>query len=353
MNMSTILTDRQTGSVSLRKLPNNYAFNGIDLIKFFCSYLVCAIHITPFTGIDWSYAGYFNYGIQHGIARVAVPFFFTSAGFLLFRKIDINSINKERIKKYCYKMIFLLGVWSILLFMGNTTQLWYLGGTVIVIALLYVLLKKKVSFLKIGLIAGLLYSIGLLLDSYSGFLRIISQKTGLSFINDFVSFFNEDISRTLRLGLFSALIFFFMGVLFVYKTIKMKMWVSYAGLLFSVMILLVETFAIKHLSKPYDHNLFVSLIPATFFLFYIATHIQLKNRKIYKTLRELGVLVFFTHLFVCKAMELIFKQINLYIGIDLSGLLFVSVIILTTLLSIGIRALSHKKRFNVLKRLYS
>lgn len=130
--------------------PKDYSFNGIDLIKFLCSYLVCMIHIKPIVEIDGNLIGYFNYAAQNGFSRIAVPFFFAASGFLLFRKIDLYSINTDRIRNYCHKMLILLGLWTVLLFIGDQVQLWYLGGSVIAVALLTVFLRRGYSFVKLG-----------------------------------------------------------------------------------------------------------------------------------------------------------------------------------------------------------
>ena len=59
------------------------SYNGIDLLKFLCSFLVCMIHIAPIQGIELKYSGYINYILQHGICRIAVPFFFCASGFFV------------------------------------------------------------------------------------------------------------------------------------------------------------------------------------------------------------------------------------------------------------------------------
>ena len=171
--------------------PKDYSFNGIDLIKFLCSYLVCMIHIKPIVGIDGNIIGYFNYAAQNGFSRIAVPFFFSASGFLLFRKIELNTINTDRIKNYCYKMLILLGLWTVLLFIGNQVQLWYLGGSVIAVALLTVFLRRGYSFVKIGCLTGAIFVLGLLFDSYSGLIKITSEKTGFLFLYDLVLFLKK------------------------------------------------------------------------------------------------------------------------------------------------------------------
>ena len=104
------MINRQQIVGPISSLPSNYCFNGIDLIKFFCSYLVCMVHIPFISGIDSVWANEINYFVQNSVSRIAVPFFFAASGFLLFRKIDINNINFELVivvcRKYRSTMVF-------------------------------------------------------------------------------------------------------------------------------------------------------------------------------------------------------------------------------------------------------
>ena len=104
-------------------------FPAIDIIKFLCAILVVAIHIPPLSSFsDNVYADHLNYGICQYLARIAVPFYFAAAGFLFFRKLDIHNFNAGIFKKYIFKNLRLLGLWTVLLFDGSTGHLWYIGG---------------------------------------------------------------------------------------------------------------------------------------------------------------------------------------------------------------------------------
>ena len=105
--------------------------------------------------------------------------------------------------------------------------------------------------------------------------------------------------------------------------------------------------------KSLDHNVYICLIPAVFFLFYIATHIKLKNHVIYKVLREIGVLIFFTHLFVYKVLNLFSDWMNDSFNISLTNYLFIITVLLTTALSVFIQRLSQKDKYRWLQHIYS
>ena len=91
--------------VSANKIPQDYQFNGIDIVKFICAFLVCVIHIPPFQ-TDLFGLNHLNFWLQNYLCRIAVPFYFTASGFLLFRKTEFNNLNQNRIKKYCAKILF-------------------------------------------------------------------------------------------------------------------------------------------------------------------------------------------------------------------------------------------------------
>ena len=334
----------------LKDCPNNYEFNGIDLIKFFCAYLVCMIHVPLFQGFDPSFE-VLGFALKNGIARIAVPFFFSASGFLLFRKIELYKLDKVRIKKHCFKLLFLLGLWITLLIVGFTDQLWYLSGLVIVTLLFSFLFSKRLSFKLILIISGLLYFVGMLGDSYSGIMESFLNKVGFENAKSVLSVIYNQQTRAVYLGIFSALIFFSIGVLMVYKPIRINMIFAAFGFLLSIALLLFEAFLIRRFWDSYDHNMYISLIPTTFFLIYIATHLDLPNN-IYRKLRSIGVLVFFLHIFIYAIIKNAIGALNSLFDVDLSKYTFILVVIFVTALAVFIEYLSNKQRFHFLKYLY-
>lgn len=82
-------------------LVKNYFW--LDITKFVLCFLVIAIHIGPFT----SYSKGLNYFFVEVLARIAVPFFFVSSGFLLY-------VRNKGIKSYCLNMFRMYVVWTII-----------------------------------------------------------------------------------------------------------------------------------------------------------------------------------------------------------------------------------------------
>ena len=280
---------------SANDLPQDYKFNGIDLVKFICAYLVCIVHISP---IKFQIAGIassnINFLLQQYFGRVAVPFYFTSSGFLLYKKMTFDNINVERIKDYCFKILRLLGTWSFLLFVGSQVHLWYLGALVLAVIILSMLIKKKIPLNYILIISIALYTIGLLGDSYYGFIEPLKKHFLLKVI--IVGY--ENIFCRTRNGVFFGFIYVLIGALFAQKRITMNSKIAIIGSIMSMLMMLCELYLLDNYSHPKDYDMYISLVPVTFFLFYIASHISLKNRQTYKSLRVIGEVIFFTHLLI-------------------------------------------------------
>ena len=155
------------------------------------------------------------------------------------------------------------------------------------------------------------------------------------------------------LGFFSALIFFSLGVFLVYKPIRINLPLSIVAFFLSLGLLIIEAHIIRCFTNANDYNMYFSLIPTTFFLLYIATHIKLKNRSIYKKTRAVGVLIYFLHIAVYAIVKNAFGVINAKSGIDLSCLSFILVILLVACLAVVIEVLSHRAKTRWLRYLYS
>lgn len=333
---------------SANQLPQNHPYNGIDLIKFFCAVLVLIIHV-PLFNTEYSALNDLNFWLKNYICRVAVPFFFTTSGFLLFKKTEFTNINGDIIKKSCFKNLRLLGTWTFLLFVGGTGHLWYLGALVLAVIVLAIMLKNGIKLQNIIIFALVAFIIGLLGDAYYG---VIEPLKDYRILKIFIELY-ERMFQTTRNGLFFGLIFVLMGALFAQRKIKMNNKVAILGLIVSLVIMFFEVYLLKLFSHPKSHNMLASLVPVIFFLFYIATHLDLKNRPIYSSLRVIGTLVFFSHLLVNSFVEFALKAVKSKIGINLFSFQFLITLTLTIVFSIVIDQLSKKQRFYWLKYLYS
>lgn len=340
-------------SATSQALSDRPQYPIVDLVKYICALLVVSIHISPlssYTG-QASFANYLNYGIGNYVARIAVPFYFAAAGFFLFRKIDLNGFDISIPKNYVFKLLRLLGIWSVLLFVGGKGHLWYLSGLVIAVCFLSILLYKGITLNKLIVIASLLYVIGLLGDPYYGLLRPLQNHKSFDYlIKAYYLVFG-----TTRNGIFMGFPFLLIGGLIEKKNISMKPFVAFLGFVLSMIALFVEAFLIKTWGLPKDVNMYVFLVPSTFFLLVFSINAQIKQREIFRKLRNVGIIIYFSHLFVYQwilwGWEFVFRVFD--VRINNSLLNYLLTITFATILGFFIDWLSKKKMFSFLKYLYS
>lgn len=330
-------------------LPAKNSFNSIDLVKFVCAFLICMVHIKFFVPDSFKYANFLNYTIQNYLCRIAVPFYFVVAGFLLYRKMNINEVDLGRIKNYCLKILRMLGVWTALLFVGSKAPLWYLGELVVAVLILSFLLKKKVKHKYIAFLIICLYIIGLFGDSYYGLILPLKKVRLFRIIINYY----DMIFKTTRNGLFFGLIFVAMGAFISHKKVIMNFKGSLIGFIVSMVFLFFEVFFLNRYSIPKDHNLCVFLVPACYFMFCLTMNINLKNNDIYKRLRVVGLLIFFLHLLVNYFVLLGIDIVKRYFGIDLACFELFFTLLLVVLVSFSIERMSRVDKYKWLKYLYS
>ena len=333
---------------SVHEAPREHSFNGIDLVKFVCTYLICMIHIAPF---QTSFLGLdrFDFYVQSYLCRIAVPFYFVTSGFLLFRKMEPYAFDQDRIKRFTLKMIRLLGIWFMLLIVGQTIHLWYFRSVIAAIILAAFLLNKTKKFGLAAVIAFFTYTIGLFFDSYRYLIEpFLNYPLAKLIIIGF-----ENVFLGARNGIFFGLIFVLMGALFAQKRIVLPRIAVVLGLIASYALLFWEVHFLRKHSSADSYNLLIFLIPAVFFTFYLASHLNLTNRPIYPKLRAVGVMVFFMHLLVKHYTYLLLRVFKGITGIDLSPLHFIATAVVSTALAFGILKLSENPKLQWLKYLYS
>lgn len=324
-------------------------YNGVDLVKFLCAILVFMIHVPPFGDDPSGLQKYIQFGLHIYLCRLAVPFYFVCSGYFLFRKMPLYALDTNQIRDYCFKILRLLGIWTILLFAGKTVHLWYLQGTVIAVVILNLCLRLRLRLPMIWVMACGLYAIGLLGDSYYGLtagwtdcfvIKLLSKGYGLFF-------------HTTRNGVFMGFIFILMGATLAIHPAQLQPRTTLAGLVLSMLCLFVEAILLQYHKIPADHNMYIFLLPAVFFLFSLATGITLKNRPVYRHLRDIGTLLYFTHVMVDHCVGIAISVLGNTFGIDIRSFQFVLSLLFTLLLAICIESLSHRERFKWLRWLLS
>ena len=141
-----------------------------------------------------------------------------------------------------------------------------------------------------------------------------------------------------------------LGLLFAKNPPKIKFNYSLLGLFISLVVFITEVNLLNHFNWIREHDVYLFLVPTTFFLFNTVINIKLDNKKIFGTLRKISSLVFYCHLIV----NFFVHQFLAIIGLDnINSLIsYLFVILASVICSIIIIKLSQTKRFAFLKKLY-
>lgn len=367
MNKETSIIDKS------RNKPNYHA---IDLAKFICSILVVMIHYKPFGEAEsGSILWYLNFFLMQYLGRLAVPFFFVTSGFFLYKKTSLENFKIEPVKQYALRILRLYGLWTVIYFplaflkffrdekgighaflvyiantvlSGSYRHLWYLNATIFSVMLVAVLLSRKISPRKITISAFCFYVMMLFFVSWFGLITPLRELTP-----DLWQFLKSvrEVVDVPKFGLFSGFLFIAIGMDFAFYRFSMKKNTALIGFIVSMLFMFLESFGLQYLGFSRQHDIYLFLIPASFFLFYLIQGLKLPDNKIYKTLRILSSLIFYTHIWVGSILKLVLGKINESLAV--SSLLFITTLAVTMLLSYCIMKCSEKPKLNWLKKLYT
>jgi len=89
-------------------------YNSLDLMKFISAILIIVLHTSPFQ----SYNALISFGLRNVVTIIAVPFFFCTSGFLLFKKLFVLSQDEKGkyFKHYIKRLCIMYGLWSLVYF---------------------------------------------------------------------------------------------------------------------------------------------------------------------------------------------------------------------------------------------
>lgn len=240
---------------------------GIEYFRVAAAFLVVDIHCSPLL----TYSETADFIFTRVLARAAVPFFFMVTGYFVIGKA-------EKTRKFLKKagIIYLVSILlylplnlyagnfkgltpgaalTQLLFEGTFYHLWYLPA-----ALLGVLVASLLSRSRVGLgIAGALYMLGLLGDSYWGLV------SGVPVVSDAYNVVFSVAGYT-RNGLFFAPLFLLLGAAMRGDRLPGK-GVSAAGLAAAFALMLAEALLLRRLWWQRHDSMYVFLPAVMYFLF--------------------------------------------------------------------------------------
>ena len=268
-------------------------YGALDLFRPIAAILVIAIHCPPLEDISsgWSY---FSVNI---LARLAVPFFFMVTGRFLNFAAPWKYIKKMALIYLGAVVLYLplgiiggdfgganpLTVLKMLVFDGTYYHLWYFPALIIGVLIMH-LLSKRLKITQILAICGVLYFIGLLGDSWYGFVKGVPV---LSNIYDGIF----AVSSYTRNGIFMAPMFLALGMLAGKKKFSND---RFFLICFAVSFLLMtlEAELLKNYGSPKHESMYLLLPLCIFCLFRL---LMIPDAPLRPALRGISATVYILH----------------------------------------------------------
>ena len=271
----------------------------IDIWRFIVSFLIVAIHISPFDKISSE----FDFFFTRILGRIAVPLFLMITGYyILDRALKDKQVlvdyTKKILKIYLlcillylpiniymgsFKNVDIITILKDVFINGTLYHLWYFPALIVGVWITYYLVKKLGR--KKALIATiLLYIIGVFGDSYYG-ITIMNQITK----NIYELIFN--IFDYTRNGLFYVPIFICLGHIIKAGTRKTTKFDLLYALLFFI-LMSVEGSILHYYNLQRHDSMYLFLLPLMYFLFcYLMDHSKTLNKKI----RNIATYIYIFH----------------------------------------------------------
>lgn len=333
-------------------------YNSIDLFKFICALLIIIAHANPFD----DYSKILSFGVRNIVCVIAVPFFFVASGFLCFRKVELleGEEKKNYIKKFLKRILLMYLLWSAIYFVfvainwinngftiysvleyvrdfffeGSYQTIWFLPALFSATLIVY-LLRKKLSYKQIFIISLPFYLFTLLGSSYYGIAENIPV------IRDIYNVYYS-VFETIKNGVCFGFIYVTLGALIAtnIEKIKISKKINIALIIVFYILLAIEEFVVAHFNwNSRSVDTVIMLLPLSFFIFTFVLNLELKDRKVYGTLRKYSLLMFLSQRIPLTIFELCLGNTLLVTN---SMIYFVSILLCTLLLSFIIIKLSDK-----------
>lgn len=356
-------------------MTNKAEYNAIDIMKFVCAILIVAIHVAPFGYANTVRSNLLNSIFMDWFARIAVPLFFVASGFFLYRKTTPDNFSFEATKAYVSRLMRLYLIWSVIyfplkvpgiladpkgkkhgilmylkdvVFVGSYDQLWFLPALITAVLLVSFLMYRGMKLRNIIIIASILYAVGLLAQSWFGL--ILPLQTSAPKLWACLKFVQSVISTT-RNGLFEGFLFVAMGAHFAHNGFKLSKLKAFIGVVISYILMFVEAMGVKHYGFARARDMYIFLVPLTFFAFGLVLNIRIPSDSgIFKTLRILSALIFYSHLWINLCLDRFSDKVG--IVIDKSCLIYLITVILSVGFSLIVYMLSECHRLKWMKILY-
>lgn len=325
-------------------------YNAIDYFRIIAAVLVVAVHTAPLEDISGT-ADFILCGI---IARLAVPFFFMTSGFFLFKG---GAEDNRRLAAFIKRTAVLYGgavllylpvniyngyfnqekpVLNILkdiVFNGTMYHLWYLPAAITGSLIAWFLVKKTGTGRTLA-VSLLLYAVGLFGDGYYG---VIEGVPAIKHLYDGM-FCLFDYTRN---GIFLAPVFFVMGAAVSgHKKLPVKFCLP--GFIICLTGMIGEGLFISSRNWQRHTSMYVMLVPCMFFLFSALCGIRGKRKLI---LSRAAMIIYIIHPAAIVAVRLMAKLLHAEEWFVENSLIhFVTVLILSAGAAMGILYIIQLKK---------
>ncbi len=361
MLQNFVLSEKATNITnSVSKIDAKY-----DLIKFFLSLLVLAIHSTIYPMVLYPWL------------RIAVPLFFILSSYFVFSKLHKADENEQKVilKKFVVRNLKLYLCWFVILlpitiyirkdvffskgFFKNTLTIvksflfgstfvasWFITATVIGVLIIYILNKLLKKDWLILFISFLAFCFVTLESSYKS---VIADTFILTLINKHIQVFGGLVCS------FPAAIFWvFIGKLFAEQKIKLNSLVLLISLLIcSCIALYIEWRFIFSLNGSYNNDSYFMLAPVCVLLFLCVERIKPIYWKNSVYFKRASTIIYVVHgslvLCVTKVIKVLFKVNYPVLSFILT---FIGCIIIYIFIEIFVQKFKNYRIAKILKMLY-
>ncbi|WP_152395338.1 acyltransferase family protein [Paenibacillus guangzhouensis] len=311
--------------------------HALDVTKLIMAILVICIHTDPLE----SYSDTGNFILIRVIARIAVPFFFITAGYYFF----VKSRSKVQFMHYMKKLGTTYLLWSVIylpvniyvwmnegftkewlqqyiqqvFFVGTYYHLWFLPALMFAIAIVYYA-QKRMSLRQIAAVSLVLYLIGLLADSYY---RLTAQVPVLhEMVDGYLAVFEYS-----RNGLFFGLPFVALGALMAKELPEWKLSdaICEFGLLFSFGWMVFEAALLRILGWPIHDSMYVMLVPTVVFGFIVLLRLRVPGKPIHAYASDISMVLYLIHPAMILGVRVLSSQLPI---LKANSLIYFTVIFL-------------------------
>ena len=323
-------------------------YDAVNILRIVCAYLIIIIHTMAFRSLGDGA----RYVTSEFICRISVPFFFITAGYFFYPKV-----NKEGyFKKYMMKLIKIYVIVSIIylilfapyilpafaqggltfilkVFLVNSVSgtMWYFPTLIMSIAIVYIFLKK--SLLKpLIVISAILLLIGLMGDSYYG---LIVNTPLINIVNGYNVIFDNT-----RNGITFGIPFITLGVLINKYNLNERIKKPGMLLILFSIVFIIEAYILMHTGISKDYNIYFSAALVVPIMLIMALNSKIKiSDKMSSYMREMSLWIYVFH-------TLIISIINIILGrpLENSILMYLLVCVLVTVLAFIITKIKFRKK---------